>query len=60
MIERLKCCIHVLFAKQYAVFTADKYKLGRFGSCYIKAVNKAFLAAIVDFTQKVSKQIVEK
>lgn len=31
MIERLKCCINILFAKQYIVFTADKYKIGKFG-----------------------------
>lgn len=26
MIERLKCCIYILFAKQYALYTADKIK----------------------------------
>lgn len=36
MIERLKCCINILFAKQYIVFTADKYKIGKFGSGYIR------------------------
>lgn len=62
MIEGLKCCIYILFAKQYALYTAytaDKYKFGRFGSCYIRAANKAFLEAIIDYTYKVSNQIKE-
>lgn len=59
MIERLKCCIYILFAKQYALYTADKYKLGRFGSCYIRVANKAFLEAIIDYTQKINNQIQE-
>lgn len=59
MIERLKCCIYILFAKQYALYTADKHKFGRFGSCYIRAANKAFLEAIIDYTQKINNQIKE-
>lgn len=59
MIERLKCCICILFAKQYALYTADKYKFGRFGSCYIKAANKAFLESIIDCTQEISNQVKE-
>ena len=59
MIERLKCCIYILFAKQYALYTADKYKLGKFGLCYIRirAENKAFLEAIIDYTQEINNQI---
>ena len=45
MIERLKCCINILFAKQYIVFTADKYKMGKFGSGYIRT---AFLQAAIE------------
>ena len=59
LIERLKCCIYILFAKQYALYTADKYKFGRFGSCYIRAANKAFLESIIDYTQKINNQIKE-
>lgn len=57
MIERLKCCIYILLAKQYAVYTADKYKFGKFGSCHIKAENKAFIYAIIEYTQEINKQI---
>lgn len=60
MIERLKYCIYILLAKQYAVYTADKYKFGKFGSCHIKAWNKAFLTAIIEYTQKINEQIKEK
>ena len=60
MIERLRCCIYILFARQYAVFTADRYKFGRFGSCYIRAANKAFLAAIIQYTQEINSKIKEK
>ena len=59
MIERLKCCIYILFAKQYALYTADKYKSGRCTSCYIRAANKAFLESIIDYTQKINNQIKE-
>lgn len=50
MIERLKCCINILFAKQYIVFTADKYKMGKFGSGYIRTTNKAFLQAAIELS----------
>lgn len=59
MIERLKCCICVLFAKQYIVFTADKYKMGKFGLGCIRAANKAFLQAAVEIINKVDNQLVE-
>ncbi len=59
MIERLKCCICILFAKQYIVFTADKYKMGRFGLGCIKTANKAFLQAAVEIIKKVDNQLVE-
>ena len=52
MIERLKCCINILFAKQYIVFTADKYKMGKFGSGYIRTTNKAFLQAAIEVQKK--------
>lgn len=55
MIERLKCCICVLFAKQYIVFTADKYKMGKFGLCRIRAANKAFLQAAAETINEVDK-----
>lgn len=59
MIERLKCCICVLFAKQYIVFTADKYKMEKFGLGCIRAANKAFLQAAVEIINKVDNQLVE-
>lgn len=59
MIERLRCCICVLFAKQYIVFTADKYKMGKFGLGCIRAANKAFLQAAVEIINKVDNQLVE-
>lgn len=59
MIERLKCCICVLFAKQYIVFTADKYKMGKFGLGCIRAANKAFLQAAVEIINKVDNQLIE-
>lgn len=62
MIERLKCCINILFAKQYIVFTADKYKIGKFGkfgSGYIRTTNKAFLQAAIEVIEEIDSHLVE-
>ena len=59
MIERLKCCINILFAKQYIVFTADKYKIGKFGSGYIRTNNKAFLQAAIEVIEEIDSHLVE-
>lgn len=59
MKERLLCCICILFAKQYAVFTADRYKMGKFGHCSIRAANKAFLHAIIEWTKVVDSRTKE-
>lgn len=53
MKDKLKCCICILFAKQYAVFTADKYNMGRLVYCSIRAANKAFLHTIIEWTKVV-------
>lgn len=55
MIERLKCCINILFAKQYIVFTADKYKIGKFGSGYIRT----FLQAAIEVIEEIDSHLVE-
>ena len=60
MIERLKCCINILFAKQYIVFTADKYKMGKFGSGYIRTTNKAFLQAAIEVIEEIDSHLIEK
>lgn len=57
--ERLKCCINILFAKQYIVFTADKYKMGKFGSGYIRTTNKAFLQAAIEVIEEIDSHLVE-
>lgn len=54
MKERIICCFYILFAKQYAVFTADKDKAGKYTSCYIKG-DKIFLAAVANYLKKSSK-----
>lgn len=60
MIERLKCCINILFAKQYIVFTADKYKMGKlFGSGYIRTTNKAFLQAAIEVIEEIDSHLIE-
>lgn len=56
MKDRLICCIYILFDKQYAVFTVDKYKMWRFGHCSIRAENKAFLHAIIEWTKTVDSR----
>lgn len=53
MKEKLICCICILFAKQYAVFTVDKYKHGRFCRGSIRAANNAFLQTIIEWTKVV-------
>lgn len=53
MKERIICCFYILFAKQYAVFTADKDKAGKYTSCYIKG-DKIFLAAVANYLKKSS------
>ena len=58
MIERLKCCINILFAKQYIVFTADKYKMGKFGSGYIRTTNKAFLQAAIEVIEEIDSHLI--
>lgn len=56
MKERIICCFYILFAKQYAVFTADKDKAGEYTSCYIKG-DKIFLAAVANYLKKVAKEL---
>ncbi len=56
MKERLICCFYILFAKQYAVFTADKNKAGNYTSCYIKG-DKIFLASVANYLKKVAKEL---
>ena len=51
MKERLKCCFYILFAKQYAVYTADVKCKGKYVSCHIKYKQKAFLETIASFTK---------
>lgn len=56
MKERLICCVYILLAKQYAVFTADKDKSGKYTSCYIKG-DKIFLAAVANYLKKIAKEL---
>lgn len=53
MIERLKCCINILFCKAICRFLRQtKYKIGKFGSGYIRTTNKAFLQAAIEVNEK--------
>ena len=56
MKERLICCFYILLAKQYAVFTADKNKAGKYTSCYIRG-DKIFLSAVTNYLKKVAKEL---
>lgn len=56
MIERLKCCVYIMLAKQYAVFTADRHKVGKHTSCNIKG-DKIFLAAVTNYLKKVADEL---
>lgn len=55
MIERLKSCIKILFAKQYIVFTADKNNVGK---GYIHAYDQTFIQAAVEVIKKVDSQLI--
>lgn len=57
MIEKLKCCIYILFAKQYAVFTGGEKPKSKLTSCYLNVKQKAFLEAVIDYSSKVSNDI---
>ena len=54
MIDRLKCCIYILFAKQYIVFTDDKYTTGWFRFARIKAKRKEFLQTAMEFIEHIN------
>lgn len=59
MKERVICCFYILFAKQYAVFTADKHKAGKHTSCHING-DKIFLAAVTNYLRKVATELHER
>lgn len=54
MINKLVSCFYILLAKQYVVFTADKYKVNKKTYCEIYQANKAFLAAVVSYIRSVA------
>ena len=57
MIQRIKCCLYILMAKRYAVFTADEGKsLGRRTHCEIFNSNTVFLSVIVSYVKKLASQ----
>ena len=56
MIQRIKCCLYVLMAKRYAVFTADEGKsIGKRTHCEIYNSNEPFLSAIVSHVKDLAK-----
>lgn len=60
MINRLKCCLYILMAKRYAVFTADEGKaIGKRTHCEIRNSNTVFLSAIVSYVKKLASQCKE-
>lgn len=60
MIQRIKCCLYILMAKRYAVFTADEGKiLGKRTHCEIFNSNTVFLSAIVSYVKKLAIQCKE-
>lgn len=52
IIERLKCCIGILFSKQYAVYFYNK---GATAKCRINA-RKEILEAVINTTQKILEE----
>ena len=68
MIQKLKCCLYILMAKRYAVFTADEGKnIGKRTYSHIHNSNALFLSEIVscvrnlaeDF-KKIGESIIEE
>lgn len=60
MNEKLKCCLHILLAKQYAVFTAGEKPKSKLTSCFLRVKQKAFLEAVIHYSTKVSNVVKEK
>ena len=57
MIDKLQACFYILLAKQYVVFTADRYKVhSKRTYAEIYGANKAFLAAVVSYIRDVAKR----
>lgn len=52
IIERLKCCIGILFSKQYAVYFYNKGASGK-GCIY---ACKEILEAVINTTQKILEE----
>ena len=62
--SRLRCCLYILMAKRYAVFTADEGKtIGKRTHCEIHCEihnsNTVFLSAIVSYVKKLASQCKE-
>lgn len=57
MMSKLRCCLYILMAKRYAVFTADEGKtIGKRTHCEIHNSNTVFLSAIVSYVKKLASQ----
>lgn len=58
--SRLRCCLYILMAKRYAVFTADEGKtIGKRTHCEIHNSNTVFLSVIVSYVKKLASQCKE-
>lgn len=58
--SRLICCLYILMAKRYAVFTEDEGKtIGKRTYCYIHNSNTVFLSVIVSYVKKLASQFKE-
>ena len=57
MIDKLKACFHILLAKQYVVFTADRVNAhSKRTYAEMHKANKAFLAAVVFYIRDVAER----
>lgn len=56
MMHRIKCCLYILMAKRYAVFTADEGKnIGKRTYSHIHNSNAPFLSAIVSYVRNLAE-----
>ncbi len=57
MIDKLKACFYILLAKQYVVFTADRYyAYSKRTYAEMYKANKAFLAAVISYIRDVAER----
>lgn len=52
MMNKIRCCVRVLFAKRYAVFTAEERDGEDYGSFSVVNANAPFILYVVNRIQK--------